>query len=259
MNTLRKIILTLSLLLWAATAQAQVVFDTCSESHTGTTGSVSEASFSWTHTPVGTPAGVVVFVIVLDEFSDLSSAVSYGAGAPAAVTGGAAAGNLTEDFHTKAYFLGSSVPSGAQTVTVTRTNNARILYAMACTVTAGDDTEVYEAGIVLVQANVTIAEQSVTDGSPGTNSVRFSALGSGSNAVQSAGANSTLRQSIDIGPVTAGVVSETTAGQGSRNIGWTSGVAADNVGVHLAIRQVSGGGGPTCTGRTALLGAGVCD
>lgn len=252
-------LLALLLTLWASAAQAQVVFDNCSESHTGTTGSVSEASFSWSHTPVGTPAGVVVFVTTLDAFTDNSSAVSYGAGSLTAVTGGAALLDAAEDSHVKAYFLGSGLATGAQTVAVTRTNNARILYATACTVTAGGNTEVHEAGIVLVQANGTITEQSVTDGSPGTNSVRFSHLTSGSNAVTSAGANSTTRQSIDVGAVTSGVVSETTAGQGARSIGWAGGGATDNVAVHLAIKQAAGGGGSPATCSTfTLFGVGKC-
>jgi hypothetical protein len=39
-----------------------VAHSAASESHTGTTGSTNQASFSWTHVQSGTPQGVLVFV-----------------------------------------------------------------------------------------------------------------------------------------------------------------------------------------------------
>ena len=37
-----------------------VAHDASVESHTGTTGSTSAASYNWTHTPVGTPRGILI-------------------------------------------------------------------------------------------------------------------------------------------------------------------------------------------------------
>jgi len=132
--------------------------------------SVSEASFSWTHTPTGTPAGVIVFVQTMTN-ADYITSVTYGG---VAMTQFAeAADTASEMIRCTGFFLGASVPSGAQTVEVTRTNNATNMFAMAATVTAGADTDIYSAGIVLLEENGTVAEQNVDDGSPGTNSVRY--------------------------------------------------------------------------------------
>jgi hypothetical protein len=247
----------LAVLAGATSVQAQSAHDACSESHTGTTGSVSEASFSWTHTPVGTPRGVVVWVFNDGGNTDESTGVTYDSEAVSAQTGGVATHATAEVGHVKTYFKGSSVNTGAVTVVVNRNNNSQFLYAIACTVTAGGDTEVHEAGIVLVQeTEIDLDEQNVTDGSPGTDSVRYAAVGIGLGSLPAAGANSTLAQSIDPGNENMGVVFETTAGQGSRPVGFDYGGPPDDaVGVFLAIRQ-AGGGGATPKPQQMLFGVG---
>ncbi|MDP3794259.1 MAG: hypothetical protein Q8R07_05960, partial [Candidatus Uhrbacteria bacterium] len=189
-------------------AQAQVANDAASESHTGTTGSASEASFSWTHTPVGTPRGVLVFVTTISATKTVTS-VTYGGVAMTEITAGVAIDTVTEPGRIDTFFLGSSVPTGAQTVTVNRTNNTVVMYAVAATVTAGGNTEVYTPGIVLLQENGPFAEQLVTDGSPGVNSVRYAVGYSGTAAVLAAGANSTVLNSIDFGVFTSNFARET--------------------------------------------------
>ena len=54
-----------------------VAHSAASESHTGTTGSTNQTSFSWTHTQTGTPQGVLVFVHTRDV-ADYISSVTYG-------------------------------------------------------------------------------------------------------------------------------------------------------------------------------------
>jgi hypothetical protein len=154
------------------------------------------------------------------------------------VSGGAASDTATEVGTVRAWFLGSSVPTGAQTITVTRTNNATEMYAVAFTVTASYNTEVYTSGIVLLQENGAFSEQSVTDGSPGSNSLRFAGGYSGGTAI-AAGASSTMAQSIAFasGSNSAGAVYETTAGQGSRSIGFSNS-NDDRAGVHFAVREI---------------------
>jgi hypothetical protein len=219
----------------SAVALSPVAFDASSESHTGTTGSTNESSFSWTHTPVGAPAGVLVYTMILTDEIEHATAVTYGGSSLSAVPGGSAADTVGENGRCTAWFLGTSVPTGAQTVTVTRTNDAVVMYAVAFTVTTSSNTAVYTPGIVLIEENSTLAEQSVDDGSPGENSVRFAGIFSGLANPPPAGANSTSRQSIDIGSVGAATVSETVAGQGSRLVGFTSGVTDDVGAVHLAV------------------------
>jgi hypothetical protein len=235
-----------------------VAFDASSESHTGTTGSASEASYSWTHTPAGTPKGVLVFAFNSSDNIDDMGVVTYGGVAVAAVTGGAASENSAEGGWVKTYFLGSGIPTGAQTVVVNRTNNAFNMYAVCVTVTATGDTEVYEAGIVLTSApsGGLQSEQSVTDGSPGTNSMRFAGTHTGLLDVPGPGANSTALQSIDYGSICAAVVRETTAGQGSRSVGFSTGSNDDYATVHLAVIEAAAAATSGAGSRLLLLSGG---
>lgn len=220
-----------------------VSHDLATESHTGTTASQGEASFSWSHGGAGSGVkGVLVFTFnntssSTDALAGVSG-VTYGGSALTAVTGGSAVDTAGEQGRCTAWFLGTSVPQGTQTVVVTRVNNAAVIYAVAVTVLASGDTETN--GVVLLQENQAIAEQNVTDGSPGTNSLRYAGTFSGLPTPPAAGANSTALQSIDLGAVGDAVVRETTAGQGSRPVGFAD-VTDDVAAVHLAIREVSSG------------------
>ena len=250
---MRRLLLILGFLLLPAPVSAQVVHDATSESHTASTPSTSEASFSWSHGGAASGVkGVVVFVFQLNASANDVTSVTYGGSAVAAVAGGSAADTAGEQGRATAYFLGASVPQGTQTVVVNRNNNTNQMYAIAATVTAGGDTEVYTTGIVLLQENQAPAEQSVTDGSPGTNSVRYAGAFSGLTT-WAAGANSTELHQIDLASQTAIAVHETTAGQGSRSIGVT-GTTDDCAVVHFAVRQVAAGGATPC--HRGLMGVG---
>src|SRR5688572_13669586 len=98
-------------------------------------------TLSWTHTPVGTPKGVLV-LIASASLTDQVAAATYGgtamtelADSPLLQTVGDEGGSVY------GYFLGSSVPTGAQTVEVTVTGAAS-KRAVAVTVTAAGDTAV---------------------------------------------------------------------------------------------------------------------
>lgn len=214
-------------------AQAAVAHDAASESHTGTTGSTNQASFSWTHTPAGTPRGVLVFVYTRSATQTVTS-VTYGGVAMTQVSGGAAVDTLTEPGRVDTFFLGAGIPTGARPVVVNRTNNAVVMYAVAITQTAAADTAV--TGIVLLQGDQALAQQSVDDGSTGVNSVRYAGTYSGRFTPPAAGANSILLHSIDLGAYGASTVRETTAGQGARLVGFAA-VADDVAAVHLAVRE----------------------
>lgn len=213
-----------------------VAHDAVSESHTGTTGSTSESSFSWTHTPTGTPRGVLVFERT-NGTTDPVTAITYG-GVSMAKVGSRALDNVTEIQSIQAWFLGSGIPTGAQTVQVTRTNNAVGVYCAGITVTAAADTEVYVPGIVILQDNQTLSEQNVDDGSTGVNSMRYAGLSSGLSVVPSAGANSTNLIDIDFSTTVAVVCRENSAGQGSRPVGWSDATSDDVAFVGLAVREV---------------------
>ena len=144
----------------------------------------------------------------------------------------------------EAYFLGSGVPSGAASVVVNRTSNTTTMWAVGILISAATDTEVYLPGIVLTQNNAAPAEQSVNDGSPGTNSMRFAGVYYGGATPAPAGTSSTQLVSggVSSGPGDAtaygwNVVRETTAGQGARNVGCVNATSDDNASVHLAVRE----------------------
>ena len=218
-------------------ALAVVANDAASESHTGTTGNTSAASFTWTHTPVGTPRGVLVFVYTISATKKVTS-VTYGGVAMTEVAGGAAADTANEPGRVDTFFLGTGILTGTQSIIVNRINDATIMYASAATQTAGTNTEIYVPGIVLLQENGTFVEQLVDDGSPGTNSQRYAAAYSGGANILSAGVASTVLNNIDFGVYTITTAKETTAGQSARNVGFTDATADDRAAVHLAVREI---------------------
>lgn len=214
-----------------------VAFDAATESHTGTTGSASEASFTFSHNPVGTPAGVLVFVFTISATKTVTG-VTYDAEALTEPAGGSAVDTAAEVGRVDTFFLGSGVnPTDPANVVVSRTNNAVVMYAVGITVTAAEDTGV--TGIILLQENGAYTEQSVDDGSPGSDSVRFAGGYYGGATPAPQGANSTQLHTIDFTSFGCSCCRETTAGQGSRLVGFTQATSDDRAGVHLAVREIT--------------------
>jgi len=207
-----------------------------SESHTGTTGSTNQASFSWTHAQTGTPQGVLVFVHTISA-SDFISSVTYGGVALDRIAGAVAIDTAGEPGRTDLFFLGSGLGTGNQTITVNRTNNATIMYASAATVLAATDT--FVTGLLIEEQNQSLTVENIDDGSvSGTDSVRYCATYTGLAAPPAAGTGSTLLTSIDLGAYGAAMVRETTAGQGSRPVGFSSG-SDDVAAVYTAVREAA--------------------
>ena len=176
-----------------------IAHSSSSESHAGTTGSSNEASFSWTHTQTGTPAGVLVFVFNAGDATQRVTGVTYGTESLTQVSGASASDTAGEPGRCDTYFLGSGLPTGNQTVTVSRTNNATVMYAAVATVTAGVGLDTDTTGTVTLSNNGSIPEQNVDDGSPGSNSLRYAGAYTGRPSPPNPGANSTLLQEIDFG------------------------------------------------------------
>lgn len=218
-----------------------VAHDFGSESHTGTTGSTSQASFSWSHNPVGVPSGVLVFVWTNAD-ADLIVFPEVTYDNVLLIQVAEAIDSLGEPGRCTVFFLGSGVPTtDPATVAVTRTNNATVMYAVCVTVTAAGNTEV--TGVVTQTTDGTLAEVNVDDGSPGSNSLRYAAGHSGLATSPTIGANSTLVHDLELAATTQefGVVRETVAGQGSRPVGFVSGTSDDRAFVYLAVREVKPG------------------
>lgn len=221
-----------------------VAHDNASESHTGSSGHSGSGSFSWTHNPVGTPRGILVLAINMDSASGITTAVDWG-GVPLEMSTNAVAADAAGEIgRCAAWFNGDADALAGRannTVTITRTSNANVMYGVAATVTAavGKNTAIHEPGVVLLQGDGTLAVQSVTDGSPGSNSQRYAGGMTGLQTVPSAaGTGSTFLFGIDIGAQGAIFCRETTPGQGARNVGFSSGTSDDRAIVHLAIKEV---------------------
>lgn len=208
--------------------------------------STSAASFSWTHTPGGTPRAAIIFVVSIQGTSDATS-VDYG-GTTATLIG-TGSDTDTEPGTVECWFA-DNVPSGSQTITVNRVNDATQMMGMAATVTAAGATETYNAGRVTKGGSSTNtgadtsgtgtgshAEDSVDDGSPGTDSVRYAAGYTGAASPPTAGTNSTLLNNHDFTAFGWTMVRETNPGQGSRSVGMTSG-ADDRALVAVAVREI---------------------
>ena len=126
-----------------------IAFDAFSNSAQGT------GNLSWTHTPVGTPRGVIVGIIQVTGGpapSDQVSTVTYGGTSMTEVAGSPLAQSGGEPSMIHMFFLGASIPTGAQTVAVTVTGaNQKI--ACAVTVTAGQDTSVVDTDATITSTS----------------------------------------------------------------------------------------------------------
>jgi len=120
-----------------------IAYDAVSNVAAGTGG------LSWTHTPTGTPKGVLVLIAQNVGATDEVTGVTYGGTAmgevalsPVLHTTG------SEDGALYGYFLGSSVPTGAQTVSVSVNGTGSSKRAVAISYTALGDTAVEDTTIV---------------------------------------------------------------------------------------------------------------
>lgn len=195
--------------------------------------------FEYTHTPTGTPRGVVV-MLVQSNGADRISGVTYGGTSMTEVTGSPNPNVGGEVSNTYMYFLGSSVPTGAQTVSVTNDSTGTTWSVVSITVTADDDTEITVSTIT----ETVQADPQITLDTGSTVAERVAVLGSGLNAPANA---SVLTGYTDTGVVDFGTRSgkmcyEDTAASGSQTIGWTA-ASDDVVMIAGAITQVAAAGG----------------
>jgi len=231
---LKLIKITALLVLFCGSANAQVAFDAFADTTNFATG-----DFTWTHTPVGTPKGVVVWVLEASTASqDGVSGVTYGGTAMTEVTGSPLQHGSGEFGTVHCFFLGSSVPTGAVTVAVT-TSNANSKVGGSVTFTASDDTE-------LVDVDATINSDSQENPSvtlSATSRTVWAGIGfySGQNAVTGITplTNWTGQTEDDIGTKTMGIYTYDTIGTSDVTAGWTQG-ADDAVMIAVLVAEVGG-------------------
>lgn len=213
-----------------------IAHDATSGSHTGTSSSTGD--FSWTHTPVGTPRGVLVLIVLNAEAIDEIAGVTYGGQAMTEValspllhaTG-------SEDGTVYGYFLGSSVPAGAQTVQVTTSGSTRAKTAQCMTMTAAKDTAVDDT--------TTLESGAATDPAVSLDTTAeaaiYAALHSGASTAGVApdGNTTQLRETTFTGTFALSFARRTSnaSGAGSFSVGWTSSSDEQAV-LGVAIREV---------------------
>lgn len=208
-----------------------IALDATSESTEQTT------TVTWTHTPSGTPQGVIVFCIKQGS-PDVFTGALYGASAMTAV--GSAADTAGEAGFIKAFFLGASVPTGAQTVECTSSGGAQEKYGVAITVTAGANVQLAGTTGFCTAAE---SQANPTCDITGISGASWAAAGlyNGNDLESSvtAGTGLTLGPSLDFTGSYIGVTEYATTEQASGD--WTTAftVATDDVAmVGVAIEEV---------------------
>lgn len=167
-----------------------------------------------------------------------------------------AADTDTEPGSVVAYFL-DNVTNG--TITVSRTNNAVVTVGYAASISATGKTAVRQTITRVSSTQNTDADTSTTgtgasgevavdDGTRPTNSMRFAAAYTGAASPVLAGTNSTLLQSLDSTAFGSSFVRETTAGTGSRSVGFATGTTDDWALVAAVVSEID----VTATGAIAV-------
>ena len=153
--------------------------------------------------------------------TEKATAVTYGGQSLSKVTGGSAADTANEPGRVTAWFLGTGLPTGAQNVVVTRTNDTTPCYAVAFLLGGSDDTFVTGTP-VLQQENAAMTAVTIDDGltSPGTSIVLAGGY-SGDNTPAPAGSTGTTSSHTLLGTYAYSFGSgyETTPTYGSRSRG----------------------------------------
>lgn len=150
-----------------------VAFDATATSAAGTT------QRSWTHTPTGTPRGIVVYVNQYLGTTDEVTSVTYGDVAMTEMTGSPLLSTAQAEVGAVyAYFLDTGIPTGAQTVLVNVNATASAKRATSISVTAAADTQVVDTTVV----DTTVANPSVTIQGGATTNFYSASILSGANA-----------------------------------------------------------------------------
>jgi hypothetical protein len=173
-----------------------------------------------------------VFIYHGQVSADLITSVTYGGVAMTRVN--TAKDTVDEPGGSYCYFLGSGIPTGAQTVSIDHTATTTTKIAVCITITADSDTIVAASGIV--ENNV--ADPSVALDSGADVAIRYACLWSGNTSPTNLAvfAAFTEMSNHDFGVNCGEIERETTPSSGSVTAGWT--VASEDVGlVALAIKE----------------------
>jgi hypothetical protein len=164
------------LCLWATPAVAVIAFDNSS------CGTQSTGNISWDHTPVGTPAGVVVGIVQSIEGVDNVSGVTYDGEAMTEVAGSPfLRTSHNEDATLYLYFLGSGVNATSPATVAVTVTGGRPKSPCVWTLTAAADTEIEGDPQSNVDFGDTVTSGTLTFSTANT-TVNFLVALSGNNA-----------------------------------------------------------------------------
>lgn len=210
-----------------------VAFDAATEPATFTT----TTPYTFSHTPTGTPAGILLEIDHGDVATDLiDGAVTYGGVAMVRV--GHAVDTATKPGGVYNYFLGEGIPSGTQTVSISHTGSADVKHCTVASVTAAADTEIGSAGAI----NENASNPRLTMFKAGVGGMAFSTLYSGSNSIgdQTPVAGTTPVSDHDFGNFTSHFDRETTTSATDFVIGY-GGAGTDTAFVAVTIQEQQAG------------------
>lgn len=183
-------------------------------------------AFTWTHTPVATnPRGILVFVVQDSESgvaSDQVTTVTYGGVAMAEVTSSPYLKTLgANDASLHAFFLGTGIPTGAQTVSVTSTGTQK-KRAVAISLQGNKDLRV-EAVKTLEEEVTTLAPAALTG--TGQESVVYGFAQAGATAVgeiaPTAGSTELFESAIATTRAMSVLRKTANGSGGSQGVSWT--------------------------------------
>lgn len=201
------------------------------------TAGTGTGTISVTHTPVGTPKGVLLLLVQYVSATAQVSTVTYGGVSMTQVSTSPADGTgLTDAGMTYAYFLGSGIPTGAQTVEVTVSNSANKRFNVF-TITGAADTEVVDSEAVVTDS---VANPSTTLSLGGRDSWVAVGFGNEHNAVPSISPLSgwTDTGEVDFGLSVAGYYRYNTVSTSDVTAGYTA-TANDSWMMAVAISEVA--------------------
>lgn len=113
-----------------------------------TAGNGSASPVTVSHTPSGTPRGVIVFAILDGQSTDYITTCTYGGTSMTEVTGSPVLCAEAEDANVACFFLGSSVPTGTQNVVVSMDFDLPVFVGVY-TLTASGDVEVIDTDVTI--------------------------------------------------------------------------------------------------------------
>lgn len=197
---------------------------------------------TFTFTPVGTPRGIVLFVVYPAAADLITGTVSYGGVTMTRIPTNGHASVTTEAGSVVGYTLGASIPTGAQTVSIGHDGSATVKIAFVASMTAATDTEVAVSGKAQIESGV---DPQTALNAGADSALRYCGLFSGEAAISGvlilAGMETLVAGTThDFGISVAAIGQESTASTGSFTIGFTTAGSESHALIGVAIKESGG-------------------